>query len=199
VPSYPRRPSSASASRWEQLKWFYRLSPENGQSPGQNLALTVLSVPNSLDSSHVARSGWLAVCVQRESSLMIDWEGHHESRRCSRDTYPESYITKYTSIRRLQDHHAHVLRPLAFCWGASRAWSSSLLLSSLELSDTKVYEPSIRARLGTAAHFCGMEFSHAPPVAVVQMTTQRGGGARCVQLVATFVFELTTFVFELTK
>jgi len=29
------------------------------------------------------------------------WEGYHESRRCSRDTYPESYITKYTSIRRL--------------------------------------------------------------------------------------------------
>jgi len=31
---------------------------------------------------------------------------------------------------------------------------SSLLLSSLELSDTTVYEPEIRARLGTAAHFC---------------------------------------------
>jgi len=31
---------------------------------------------------------------------------------------------------------------------------SSLLLSSLELSDTKVYEPEIRARLGTAARFC---------------------------------------------
>jgi len=30
-----------------------------------------------------------------------DFLGHHESRRCSRDTtYPESYITKYTSIRR---------------------------------------------------------------------------------------------------
>ena len=28
------------------------------------------------------------------------WEGYHESRRCSRDTYPESYITKHTSIRR---------------------------------------------------------------------------------------------------
>ena len=27
-------------------------------------------------------------------------EGYHESRRCSRDTYPESYITKYTRIRR---------------------------------------------------------------------------------------------------
>ena len=30
---------------------------------------------------------------------------------------------------------------------------SSLLLSSLELSDPKVYEPELRARLGTAAHF----------------------------------------------
>ena len=28
-------------------------------------------------------------------------EGCCESRRCSRDTYPQSYITKYTSIRRL--------------------------------------------------------------------------------------------------
>ena len=31
--------------------------------------------------------------------------------------------------------------------------SSLLLLSSPELSDTKVYEPQIRALLGTAAHF----------------------------------------------
>ena len=31
---------------------------------------------------------------------------------------------------------------------------SSLLLSSLELSDAKVYEPQTRARLGTASHFC---------------------------------------------
>jgi len=35
------------------------------------------------------------------------------------------------------------------------AWSSSsLLLSNLELSDTKVYESEIRALLGTASHFC---------------------------------------------
>ena len=32
--------------------------------------------------------------------------------------------------------------------------SSCLLLSILELSDTKVFEPLIRALLGTAAHFC---------------------------------------------
>ena len=31
---------------------------------------------------------------------IADWEGCRESRRCSRDTYSESYITKYTSIRR---------------------------------------------------------------------------------------------------
>jgi len=32
--------------------------------------------------------------------------------------------------------------------------SSFLLLSSLELSDTQVYEPYIRALLGTDSHFC---------------------------------------------
>ena len=32
--------------------------------------------------------------------------------------------------------------------------SSALLLSSLELSDTQVYEPEMRALLGTASHFC---------------------------------------------
>jgi hypothetical protein len=33
-------------------------------------------------------------------------------------------------------------------------FSSSLLLSSLEVSDTQVYAPEIRALLGTASHFC---------------------------------------------
>jgi len=44
---------------------------------------------------------------------------------------------------------------------------SSLLLPSLELSDTKVYEPSIRARLGTASHFC--------LVVVLKLRTKAGG------------------------
>ena len=35
------------------------------------------------------------------------------------------------------------------------SFSSSLFLSSLELSDTQDYEPYIRALLGTASHFCG--------------------------------------------
>jgi len=40
------------------------------------------------------------------------------------------------------------------CVGKRRNFSSSVLLSSLELSDTQVYEPLIRALLGTASHFC---------------------------------------------
>ena len=43
------------------------------------------------------------------------------------------------------------------CQGLGRAAPpllSSVLLSSLELRDTKVYEPQIRALLGTASHFC---------------------------------------------
>ena len=40
------------------------------------------------------------------------------------------------------------------CTASQGAPSSSLLLSSLELIDTKVYRPSIRAFLGTASQFC---------------------------------------------
>ena len=37
--------------------------------------------------------------------LSVGWlgpffEGYRESRRCSRDTYPELFVTQYTSIRR---------------------------------------------------------------------------------------------------
>ena len=31
---------------------------------------------------------------------LILWKGYRESRKCSRDTYPELYITKYTRTRR---------------------------------------------------------------------------------------------------
>ena len=41
------------------------------------------------------------ICLYTEKFAMIVWEGCRESRRCSRDTYPESYIAKYTSIQRL--------------------------------------------------------------------------------------------------
>ena len=54
--------------------------------------------------------------------------------------------------------------------------SSSLLLSSLELSvDTKVYEPSVRARLGTAAHFCEVVVRQPPPARTPRHAESRHG------------------------
>ena len=47
-----------------------------------------------------------------------------------------------------------ILYALGQCPSPESFSSSSLLLSSLQLSNEKVYEPSIRARLGNAAHFC---------------------------------------------
>jgi len=47
--------------------------------------------------------------------------------------------------------------------GSRAGSSSSLLLSSLQLSDTTIYEPSVRALLGTASHFC--------PVVVLKLRT----------------------------
>jgi len=43
-----------------------------------------------------------SICVVIDSGLVeTSLGGYKESRRCSRDTYPESYITQYSSIRRL--------------------------------------------------------------------------------------------------
>jgi len=69
--------------------------------------------------------------------------------------------------------------------------SSSLLLSSLELSETKVYEPSIRARFGTAGTLAGKPNSRSrllweacpqmlfgPPVCATPCTPERAPG-RC--------------------
>ena len=35
-----------------------------------------------------------------DSGLVGSLGGHHESRGCSQDTYPEPFITKYTSVQR---------------------------------------------------------------------------------------------------
>jgi len=45
---------------------------------------------------------WLSyMCRVRSTAVIDSGLGYHKSRRCSMDTYPESYIAKYTSIRRL--------------------------------------------------------------------------------------------------
>ena len=85
------------------------------------------------------------------------------------------YSTKTTADARwprlsgISPQNAFTLFPIPSQAGVLSS-SLSLSLSSLELSDTKVYAPYIRARLGTAAHFC--------EVVVVTLRTGRGG---CLQ------------------
>jgi len=72
--------------------------------------------------------------------------------------------------------------------------SSSLLLSGLELSDTTIYEPYIRALLETAPHFCRavvrvrenrehLQTSSKPLHISDRPTKPSGGGALCCQTV----------------
>jgi len=55
-------------------------------------------VPTSNLPVHLTDYSQVDVAGLRYKSVNV--EGYHESERCSRDTYPESYITKYSSIRR---------------------------------------------------------------------------------------------------
>jgi len=51
------------------------------------------------------------------------WEGCRESRTCSRDTYPESYITKYTSIRRKScRENYYTVHLVRSTWHATSGW-----------------------------------------------------------------------------
>jgi len=63
--------------------------------------------------------------------------------------------------------------------GPEHPSSPSLLLSSLELSDTQVYEPSVRALLGTASHFCEVVVLKltldTPRAAIAQDAGEEGG------------------------
>jgi len=68
----------------------------------------------------------------------------------------------------------------------NRAWSpvfssSSLLLSSLESSDTQVYEPLIRALLGTAAHFCELVVLKVLPSRSAAVQTLRASRGPCAR------------------
>ena len=51
--------------------------------------------------------------------------------------------------------------------------TSALLLASLELSDAQIYESKIRARLGTAVHFCEEVVLALRTVAIGQTTSKR--------------------------
>ena len=61
------------------------------------------------------------------------------------DPQPSTLDPQPRTLNIMHQHNRVQTEPASF---------SSSLLSSPELSDTKVYETQIRARLGTAAHFC---------------------------------------------
>ena len=55
---------------------------------------------NGLPPDVTVQGAFLALAAVTPQPSTLNREGCRESRRCSRDTYPESYIPKYTSIRR---------------------------------------------------------------------------------------------------
>jgi len=69
-------------------------------------------------------------------------------------TFIKSQLSQTQLTSRPGMVHIRSRSPAELEGGETCAPPSSLLLSCLELGDTKVYEPQIRALLGTAAHFC---------------------------------------------
>ena len=93
-------PPSNSTNRWFRSIFFCMKSPRRSFHPSDPPSPAEPSLPQPPPpptssrplpppAGDTLRVGW----------LNGSWEGCRESR-CSRDTYPESYITKYTSMRR---------------------------------------------------------------------------------------------------
>ena len=61
------------------------------------------------------RVRWIGCRVVKVKGAGFDGSGYHESRGCSGDTYPESYITKYSSIRRLITKRPGRVQSLVYC------------------------------------------------------------------------------------
>ena len=81
--------------------WLYQARPQIVASQNKILARTPYW--QRLRRDHVRRrSRWQGSPVHPQ--LHTPHEGFHESRRCSRDTYAESYITQYTSIQRYRNN-----------------------------------------------------------------------------------------------
>jgi hypothetical protein len=57
----------------------------------------LLSLSLSFSDTRKSRTSRMLFASDRPR---VGWERCHDSRRCSRDTYPESYITEYTVMRR---------------------------------------------------------------------------------------------------
>ena len=74
---------------------------KRGKQVPRPLSLIDPGLVDSTDFSFITSPGACARAPREHDRLSAGlWEGCRESRRCSRDTYPESYITEFTCIRR---------------------------------------------------------------------------------------------------
>ena len=98
-----RIPASPSTNQGDKKGGL--IVPIRWRAAGYHLRRMPMAVNGSKDGLPVTRSRPVArpILERTRPEFCTDDRlrgGCHESRRCSRDIYPESYITKYTSIRR---------------------------------------------------------------------------------------------------
>ena len=76
-----------------------------------------------MDRTCCVQFAWFCIRDRRKFATLVGalWEGYHESRRCSRDSYPESYITKYTSLGAARVHVPNAAGPHLLLAQDSRA------------------------------------------------------------------------------
>ena len=66
-------------------------------SPTKSSTYCLLQIAETLLMGDTMRSLGFS-CDKTQGWLAQLWEGFRESRRCSRNTFPESYVTEYTSV-----------------------------------------------------------------------------------------------------
>ena len=138
---------------------------ESAPSLAHNKAVSTMSRPHQGSREHITTtSRESGTChdhikgvgaTSRADRLRVGCSGRVTARAEDAQGTP-TYITKYTSIQSsILGISPSILAHKDKTRGSARySPLLSLLLSSLELSDTQVYEPKIRALLGTASHFC---------------------------------------------
>ena len=107
------RPASGTITNWKQchgFRGFHVARTGSWMGLPQELSQIGSSAMAPMASTRVCASRLVSAtdCVvpmssesgTRKTVKTKFWEGYHESRRCSLDTLPESYITKNTGLRR---------------------------------------------------------------------------------------------------
>ena len=118
-------------------------------------SLQKVAASNSLPHSQVTPDGvTLDAMLCRGASLPLPLSHSHTRSLSLTHTHSLSLSHTHTRSHTLSAASLkHSLLPLSHPLSPTRRSSPSLFLSSLVLSDTHVYESSIRALLGTASHF----------------------------------------------